>query len=792
MLFSAQLTAPLRGLWRPATLFPRGRGGYACLLLLLCLWLSMNAGMAQVNTREDYPEPLYGTVDSLEAEIAQLRERHLRPVRGRDFGKDKASERREWERAYRAFGQSRDSLLHAAELERRGRKEATGEESLSLQSLTTASTVEGLVPDSVEYKALVDLYNSTNGAAWTNRANWLTGSTSADLDTWHGITVTNGDVSQIDIRTNNLVGPIPASLGNLAGLAVLRLSSNSLSGAIPSELGNLANLGDFTLWNNKLTGAIPASFGRLTNLLSLSLGQNSLSGEIPSELGNLVNLVTLHVSPNSLSGAIPSELGNLRSLQRLDLSNNQLSGSVPSSLGNLTNLVELRFWSNKLTGEIPASLGKLSKLKYLYFTLNHLSGPIPPELGNLKSLLQLGIYGSSLSGEIPASLGRLVNLEVLDLQINRLSGPVPDSLGYLTKMRTMGLAANNLSGALPTAIGGFAGLTSLSLQAGNGNYNAFTSIPDFSGNPNRANITLTASSNRLDFGSIEPNMSGVGTTFLKSFSYYGQGLLGRPDTLAFETGRPLSLVVATPGARNLYQWQRQAGGAWQDIAGATSATYSVPSASVSDAGVYRCRVTNAWATSLTLHTHSMTVTVTESLAPDMNYIVTHTLQEAGVTESSQVPGLPVEEQQQTTVYFDGLGRPIQQVGLQASPGRRDLVQPMAYDAFGRQDRTFLPYAAGTDGYYKEGALTEVLSFYNQGSLAQPNVATTGHPFAQAVFEASPLNRVTEQGAAGEAWQPHSDSIAGSGHTVKNNERANLAEEGVPIVFGRNVSLSIYS
>lgn len=39
-----------------------------------------------------------------------------------------------------------------------------------------------------ECLALVDLYNSTNGASWTNKTNWLSMS-APNVGTWHGIDI---------------------------------------------------------------------------------------------------------------------------------------------------------------------------------------------------------------------------------------------------------------------------------------------------------------------------------------------------------------------------------------------------------------------------------------------------------------------------------------------------------------------------------------------------------------------------------------------------------------------------
>ncbi|WP_317617686.1 DUF6443 domain-containing protein [Pedobacter cryoconitis] len=109
-------------------------------------------------------------------------------------------------------------------------------------------------------------------------------------------------------------------------------------------------------------------------------------------------------------------------------------------------------------------------------------------------------------------------------------------------------------------------------------------------------------------------------------------------------------------------------------------------------------------------------------------------------------------------YFDGLGRPVQTVIVQRSPGFADVVQPVVYDAFGREATKYLPYAtASTGGTYRTDAVSKQGTFYNS---VHPGLATTAYPFSQIVFEPSSLNRVVEQGAPGEPWQP------ASGHTQK--------------------------
>ena len=112
----------------------------------------------------------------------------------------------------------------------------------------------------IEWSALVALYNSTNGDGWTDHTNWLVDS--ADECTWNGVTCTENHVTAINLKSNILVGTIPASIDNLSNLEELDLSSNELTGNIPPEMGNLLNLQNLDLGVNQLTGSIPTELSQ--------------------------------------------------------------------------------------------------------------------------------------------------------------------------------------------------------------------------------------------------------------------------------------------------------------------------------------------------------------------------------------------------------------------------------------------------------------------------------------------------------------------------------------------------
>jgi RHS repeat-associated protein len=147
-----------------------------------------------------------------------------------------------------------------------------------------------------------------------------------------------------------------------------------------------------------------------------------------------------------------------------------------------------------------------------------------------------------------------------------------------------------------------------------------------------------------------------------------------------------------------------------------------------------------------------------------NYIKTKTYK---VPTTTSIATPTILQASQNVTYFDGLGRPIQQVAHQQSGTGKDLVTPIAYDGFGRQEKDYLPYAPTTSASldYKPSALTEVNTFYNTAVYEN-----TANPYSQKLFEASPLNRVLQQAAPGESWK------LGNGHEIKINYQTNTASE----------------
>lgn len=103
---------------------------------------------------------------------------------------------------------------------------------------------------------------------------------------WTGVTIegTPRRVTEIRLPMQGLAGVLPASLGALAELRTLDLSSNELRGTIPRELRRLVNLRELDPSGNKLGGNIPEEFAALPKLEKLVLGGSQWAGCLPSRL----------------------------------------------------------------------------------------------------------------------------------------------------------------------------------------------------------------------------------------------------------------------------------------------------------------------------------------------------------------------------------------------------------------------------------------------------------------------------------------------------------------------------
>lgn len=156
-------------------------------------------------------------------------------------------------------------------------------------------------------------------------------------------------------------------------------------------------------------------------------------------------------------------------------------------------------------------------------------------------------------------------------------------------------------------------------------------------------------------------------------------------------------------------------------------------------------------------------------ADNMNYIITSS------------PKIAVNSMQQLVnsndvnidiTYFDGLGRPIQQVNNQQSNSGKNIITPILYDSFGRQDKEYLPFAnSATSLNYvlNSTTLASQATYYNTASAS---FDATTYPYSQKQFETSPLNRILKLAAPGNDW------FLGSGKEIKSEYQTNTTGDAV--------------
>jgi len=185
------------------------------------------------------------------------------------------------------------------------------------------------------------------------------------------------------------------------------------------------------------------------------------------------------------------------------------------------------------------------------------------------------------------------------------------------------------------------------------------------------------------------------------------------------------------------------------------------------------------------------ISLASSVSSNQNYIITYTARQP-FRDASNMSLKTICDASQQIQYFDGLGRLIQTVQTKASPDAgKDLVQHVQYDQYGREAIKFLPYAStSNNGSFKTDALSSLISYYQSSPAGQ--YYNTGVPYAQTVFEQSPLNRIKEQGAPGAAWQP-GGRTATSGRTIVTEYLNNTVSSGsYPVRSYSAVSGSAYT
>ncbi|GLT60086.1 hypothetical protein SLA2020_328700 [Shorea laevis] len=228
------------------------------------------------------------------------------------------------------------------------------------------------------------------------------------------------NLNWLDLADNQLGGAIPVSDGTTPGLDMLvhakyfNLGQNQLSGEIPEQIfsSNMALVHLFFDSNN-LIGPIPSTLGLVQSLQVIHFDNNFLSKSVPSNLNNLTSLQQLYLSNNKLSGSLPSLTG-MSKLNTLDLSNNTFSASViPTWVSSLSSLTTLGMENTQLQGEVPVNLFSLPNLQTVGLKGNQLNGTLALGEGFSNQLSLVDLQNNSIS-EFNGTEGNNIQIRLAD------------------------------------------------------------------------------------------------------------------------------------------------------------------------------------------------------------------------------------------------------------------------------------------------------------------------------------------------------------------------------------------
>ena len=368
--------------------------------------------------------------------------------------------------------------------------------------------------EETDREILVELYNSTGGDNWVNNENWLS---DKPIGEWYGVETEWERVTELDLASNGLTGPLPDRIWLMNHVETLYLEGNSITGEMPI-LENLEKaegqiylrLTTVDLSDNQLAGCVPVF---LTETIGTNYGEYSPLERCPhpdreslealynatggSDWRNQDNWMTnsplaewygvtasrdgkvteLELVHNNLNGPITA-ITRMQHLESLSLRNsigsdlskarndgkdtltlltetkgNRIALPLPEELFAMGKLKTLQLDTIGLNGQFPSGFTRMESLEWLSLAYNDLEAPIPPEVQNFKALTFLDLRGNLLTGQIPLELTRIKPLERLELSRNQFNGTIPVEITNVPRLHILNLSRNQLEGQIPPQLG---------------------------------------------------------------------------------------------------------------------------------------------------------------------------------------------------------------------------------------------------------------------------------------------------------------------------------------------------
>jgi len=145
-----------------------------------------------------------------------------------------------------------------------------------------------------------------------------------------------------------------------------------------------------------------------------------------------------------------------------------------------------------------------------------------------------------------------------------------------------------------------------------------------------------------------------------------------------------------------------------------------------------------------------------------------------VKTQADIRALPELDKRTLTTYYDGLGRPIQDVRWHGTTADEDIASITQYNNRGRVERAYLPFVPSTQGEgFIENALQQQAAFYSDPA---DKVADDARPYSEYEFDDTPIGRVVKATAPGTDYQNH--GVEGDYAFNTANEVLQWSAEGV--------------
>jgi hypothetical protein len=237
---------------------------------------------------------------------------------------------------------------------------------------------------------LTEIAKSLNYQGWVKNTKWME---DKSVCLWHGITCdSNGRVTGVSLKANNLKGKLPDAIGNLT-----ELEAFDIQGGRPEDYHGCVG-------NDLQNNSIPESLYTLKKLSDLNLEYTCTAGKLSKNIGNLKEMVSLQLHGNFIAGSIPQEVEGMSKIQTFKLGRNPFSGELPL-IKTFSEVVQFNCNFCALSGRFPDTIfDYMPKLQITYWDGNGFSGPLPSSIGRAKLVSRVSFNINNFSGAIPPGI----------------------------------------------------------------------------------------------------------------------------------------------------------------------------------------------------------------------------------------------------------------------------------------------------------------------------------------------------------------------------------------------------